>query len=80
MQLRQENGKITGRLFDENDTVGGTVEGDIRGNKILFARTWGDDFRQDYTLTLSADGKKLEGEIEGYRDESVGNHFEATRE
>ncbi|TAL01965.1 MAG: hypothetical protein EPO07_07850 [Verrucomicrobia bacterium] len=71
--------KLTGRLYDENDTTGGAVEGSISGSKVQFNRTWAEDSRQEYALTLSGDGKKLEGELEGTRDESVGSHFEATR-
>ena len=79
LKLQQAANKITGRLFDENDTTGGVIEGTVNGNTVQLIRTWGDDFRQDYALTLSADSSKLAGEIDGTRDESFGSHFEATR-
>ena len=79
LKLQQDGSKLTGRLADENDANGGALEGTVNGSQVHFARSWGEDFHQDYTLTLSADGKKLEGEIDGTRDESVSAHFEATR-
>ena len=79
LKLQQDGSKLTGRLADENDANGGTVEGTVTGNQVHFARSWGEDFHQDYTLTLSADGQKLAGELDGTRDESVGAHFKATR-
>ena len=79
LKLQQDGNKLTGRLFDDGDTNGGAVEGTVTGNQVHLARSWGEDFHQDYTLTLSADGNKLAGELDGTRDESVGAHFEATR-
>ncbi len=80
MQLQQDPaGKLTGRLYDQGDTVGGAIEGKISGSAVQFSRSWGEDFQQEYKLEASADGNKLTGELEGYRDESVGSHFEATR-
>ena len=79
LKLQQDGGKLTGRLADENDANGGAIEGTVNGSQVQFARSWGEDFHQDYTLTLSADGNKLEGDLDGTRDESVGAHFEATR-
>lgn len=79
LKLQQSADKITGRLFDADDTTGGAVEGSISGSMVQFTRTWGDNFSQDYKLTLSADGSKLAGDIEGTRDEAVSAHFEATR-
>ena len=79
LTLQQDGGKISGRLFDEGDTTGGAVDGSITGNTVKLVRTWGEDFRQDYTLTLSADGQKIAGELDGTRDEATGTHFEATR-
>lgn len=80
LKLQQVADKITGRLFDAGDTTGGAIEGTITGNHVELNRTWGDSFSQDYKLTLSADGKKLAGELDGTRDESVDSHFEATRQ
>ena len=79
LKLQQDGSKLTGRLTDENDANGGAIEGTVNGNQVHLARSWGEDFHQDYTLTLSADGNKLAGELDGTRDESVGAHFEATR-
>jgi len=80
MTLHQQAGKITGRLFDVNDTTGGAIVGSISGNAVQLTRTWGDSFRQDYSLTLSADGKKLEGTFDGTQDTRFSTQFEATRE
>ena len=79
MTLQQDGAKLTGRLFDQNDTTGGAVEGTVSGTTVTFARTWGDDSRQDYTLTVSDDGKKLAGKFDGTQDTRYGNQFEATR-
>lgn len=80
MSLQQDGEKITGRLFDQNDTTGGAVAGSVSGNTVKFTRTWGEDFSQDYTLTASADGKNLAGNFDGTQDTQFGSHFEATRE
>ncbi|MDR3456675.1 MAG: hypothetical protein P4N60_04470 [Verrucomicrobiae bacterium] len=79
MTLQQNADKITGRIFDNNDTTGGAVEGSVSGSTVSLTRTWGDDFRQDYTLTVSDDGKKLAGKFDGTQDTRYGAHFEATR-
>lgn len=78
LKLQQDGTKLTGRMYDENDTTGGTVEGTVIDNTVRFARTYGDDLRQDYILTLTDNGKKLAGDFDGARDEAVGVHFEAT--
>ena len=79
MTLQQDGGKITGRIFDANDTTGGAVAGGISDNTVTFTRTWGDGLRQDFTLAVSADGKKLAGKFDGTQDTRYGNLFEATR-
>jgi len=79
LKLQQDGAKLTGRMYDENDSVGGAIEGTVGGGKVQFARTFGDDLRQDYTLTVTDDGKKLAGDFDGTRDESTGVHFDAAR-
>jgi hypothetical protein len=78
LELTQAADKLTGRLHDGGDTEGHEVTGTIVGNVVKLTRTW-TDYEQQYELTLSADGKKLAGELSGTRDENVGTHFEATR-
>lgn len=79
LKLQQDANKLTGRMYDENDTVGGAIEGTVTNGKVQFTRLFGEDLRQDYTLTVTDDGKKLTGNFDGTRDESVGAHFDATR-
>jgi len=79
LKLQQDGNKLTGRMYDENDTAGGAVEGTVAGGKVQFTRIFGDDLRQDYTLTVTDDGKKLAGDFDGTRDESVSVHFDAAR-
>jgi hypothetical protein len=50
----------------------------VSGSLVKFTRSWGDNFQQDYTLVLGADGK-LTGDLDGTRDEAAGTHFEGTR-
>lgn len=77
--LQQDGSNVTGKLYDEGDTTGGAIAGTIAGNTFKFTRTWGDDSHQDYTLTISGDGNKVEGELDGTRDENVSSHFIGTR-
>jgi hypothetical protein len=79
MTLKQDGNTLTGRLFDENDTVGGALIGSVDGTVVKFNRKWAEDSSQDYTLTASADGKKLEGDFDGTKDDSVGAHFSTTK-
>jgi hypothetical protein len=76
--LEQDGDKLTGRLYDNGDTTGGALAGNVSGSTVKFTRTWGDNFQQDYTLVLAADGK-LSGDLDGTRDADAGTHFEGTR-
>lgn len=80
MELQQDaSNKLTGRFYEENDTVGGRIEGSVSGDKVKFTCSWGGGLQREYNLTLSADGKHLKGRFEGARYESADNFFVAMR-
>lgn len=71
-----ENNKIKGQYYDMANKSGGTIDGTIKGNSLLFTRNKGE---QDYKLTLSDDGKTMSGFFVGSHDGSVGTEVTFTR-
>ncbi len=71
-----ENNKIAGRFYDLANKSGGTIDGTVRGNDVLFTRNEGE---QDYKLTLSDDGNTMTGFFVGIHDGSVGTEVTLTR-
>lgn len=68
--------KIKGQFYDIANKSGGTIEGTVNGNVVLFTRNKGE---QDYKLTLSSDGKTMSGFFVGNHDGSVGTEVTMTR-
>ena len=80
MTLRQSHeGSITGTMYDAGDGETGVLTGRTKGNFVEFKRVWGENYEQQYKLALSANGKKLVGTFDGFRDLSAGTDFEANR-
>ena len=81
MALRQSrDGSITGTMYDTGDAEAGDLTGRTKGNFVEFKRVWGEPaHEQQYKLALSADGKKLIGTFDGFRDLRVGTDFEANK-
>ncbi len=71
-----ENNKIKGQFYDMANKSGGTIDGTVKGDDVLFTRNKGE---QDYKLTLSADGKTMSGFFVGIHDGSVGTEVAMTR-
>lgn len=71
-----ESNKITGQFYDRANKSGGTIEGTVNGNMVLFTRNKGE---QDYKLTLSSDGGTMSGFFVGNHDGSVGTEVTMTR-
>ncbi|HEV7701659.1 MAG TPA: hypothetical protein VGO43_15620 [Pyrinomonadaceae bacterium] len=78
LTLTQSGNKIGGYFGETSNGSTGKVDGAINGTSLTFRRTWSGGV-QDYTLTLSSDGKTLTGSFNGTRDTSVGTEFRATR-
>jgi hypothetical protein len=72
--LVQSGSVLTGNFMDTSNNTTGVITGTVIGSNVLFTRRFGDasSARQDYVLTLSADGKVLTGTFSGDRDTSVG--------
>ena len=71
-----ESNKIKGQWFDKANTSGGTIEGTVKGDTVLFTRNRGE---QDYKLTLSTDGNTMSGFFVGNHDGSVGTEVTLMR-
>jgi hypothetical protein len=75
VDLLQTRNALSGRFINDGTREGASpLSGTISGRTVRFARTWpcGRTCRQDYVLTLSADGNRLVGNFSGDRDMSVG--------
>lgn len=77
MDLTMEgSSRIKGQFYDMANKSGGTIEGTVQGNSVLFTRNKGE---QDYKLTLSTDGTTMSGFFVGSHDSSVGTEITMTR-
>jgi hypothetical protein len=72
--LRVSGNKLSGSFDDVGD-----IDGTFSGTTLTFKRTWSAG-TQNYILTLSSDGKTLDGSFTGDRNEKVGTKFSATRD
>lgn len=71
-----ENNRIKGKFYDKANKSGGSIDGTINGNTVIFTRNNGE---QDYKLTLSEDGNTMSGFFVGVHDGSVGTEVTMTR-
>jgi hypothetical protein len=78
VKLLQKGNDVTGNFYNSNNGTTGDVKGTVSGNTVNFTRTWGSS-KQTYNLSLSQDGKKLNGNFEGTRDPSVGTEVTLTK-
>jgi len=76
--LTQQGENVKGSFSDVVAKIGGNINGTIKGKSLRFTRVWSQG-SQVFRLTLSDDGKKLEGIIAGSHDPSVGTKITATR-
>ena len=78
LSLVQDGDKVTGNFGETTNGTTGEIKGQINGKSLTFTRRW-DGKVQEYTLTVSDDGKTLTGTFTGDRDTSVGTDVKATR-
>ena len=78
LTLVQTGNTISGYFGQTSNGTTGEIEGQLNGTSLTFRRRWSGG-TQDYTLTVSADGKTLTGSFSGDRDTSVGTEVKATR-
>ena len=78
LTLKQDGNSISGNFGETTNGTTGDIKGQINGNSLTFERNW-DGKKQNYVLTISADGKKLTGSFSGDRDPSAGTDVTATR-
>lgn len=71
-----EGSKMKGQFYDMANKSGGTIEGTVSENIVLFTRNKGE---QNYKLTLGADGRTMSGFFVGIHDGSVGTEVTMTR-
>ena len=78
LTLVQNGDKVSGDFGQTTNGTTGAIQGRISGKSLTFTRRW-DGKVQEYTLTISDDGKTLTGTFSGDRDTSVGVDVKATR-
>lgn len=72
--LRQNGNRLEGYMIDPSQPIAG----EISGSTLRFRRSFSGG-QQDYTMTLSPDGRTLTGSFTGTRDTAVGTETTATK-
>ncbi|MEO6393578.1 MAG: hypothetical protein ABIP75_17135 [Pyrinomonadaceae bacterium] len=78
LTLVQDGNKISGRFGETTNNTTGEVQGQINGTSLTFERKW-DGKKQNYSLTVSADGKTLTGSFTGDHNTAYRTDVTATR-